>query len=867
MRRGKSSRSKTPSRQALCFASLRLCASLLFVVAASVSAAPRPPLWSIQPLSSPAAPCTPFDALAHTPIDRFIFAKLAEKGLRPSPPADKLALIRRVTFDLTGLPPTPEEVDAFVNDAAANAYERVVDRLLASPAYGERWARHWLDVVRFGESNGYEQNHLRPNAWPYRDYVIRAFNDDKPYTDFITEQLAGDALGGDASLGTGFLVAGIHDTVGNQTEEGTRQQRSNDLDDIVSTVGATFLGLTVGCAKCHDHKFDPIPQRDYYRMTAVFAGVRHGERALSESIPTAAAAERTDAASLARDIRALQIRFAEIDHKARAAVLRSQGLDPVPRPAVTGRLNLDDFTPTRAKFIRFYVIETKDGTEPCLDELELYGVSGENLALASRGAKATASSLLPGYAIHQVAHLNDGRYGNEWSWISNERGHGWAQIELPAPAMISRVVWSRDSAGERPQYVDRLATAYRIDVSLDGKEWRTVSTGVDRAQALEAIPQPTLLAALTAEQRERRAALARELEQLRGRLNPAASASAKAYIGNFTAPEPTFVLTRGDVMRRADEVTPGGLSQIPDLWSELQLPSQLTESPRRLALARWLCDERNPLTARVMVNRLWQHHFGRGLVATPSDFGNNGARPSHPELLDWLATDFMRNRWTMKRMHRMMVLSQVYRQSSRIENRGLRIATAQGRLDPQLRDPDNRLLWRAPLRRLESEAVRDAILATSGSLNRAMGGPGVSLFKYRVVNVAIYEPLDEHAPATWRRAVYTTQVRAIREDLMACFDAPECANRAPRRDVTTTPLQALTLLNGNFVVQQSERFADRVRHEAGAALAAQIERAFRLALGRAPTNEEMKFARSLVAQAGLSALCRGLLNANEFLYY
>ncbi|HZP85029.1 MAG TPA: DUF1549 domain-containing protein, partial [Chthonomonadaceae bacterium] len=368
------------------------------------------PLWSLLPVRRPAVPRTRYDALAQNPIDRFVFARLAAAGLRPAPPADKRTLLRRVTMDLTGLPPTPAERDAFLKDTRPDAYTKVVDRLLASPAYGERWGRHWLDVVRYGESHGYEQNHLRPNAWPYRDYVIRAFNQDKPYPQFIAEQLAGDVLGkGDPDVGaaTGFLVAGIHDTVGIQTEEGTRQQRANDLDDIVSTTGAAFLGLTVGCAKCHDHKFDPIPQRDYYRLTACFAGVRHGERSLVTAAEQAQAKRETEA--LSSRIQTLANQINALDTQARESVLRQSGKPAGTRPAVNARRNVDDFPPVQARFVRFTVLATRDGTEPCLDELQIFGADTErNLALASAGAKATASSLLPGFAIHQIEHLNDG---------------------------------------------------------------------------------------------------------------------------------------------------------------------------------------------------------------------------------------------------------------------------------------------------------------------------------------------------------------------------------------------------------------------------------------------------------------------------
>jgi hypothetical protein len=825
-----------------------------------------PDWWAFRPVRRPPVPQPPLHpplgkggmqgGWARNPIDAFLFARLEAKGLRPARPAGRLALLRRVTFDLTGLPPTPEEVDSFLADPSPDAFERVVDRLLASPAYGERWGRHWLDVVRYGESHGYEQNHLRPNAWPYRDYVIKAFNEDVSYDRFVLDQLAGDVTAKDdpaAGAATGFLVAGVHDTVGNSTLEGMLQQRASDLDDIVSTVGATFLGLTVGCARCHDHKFDPIPQKDYYRLTAVFAGVRHGERPLRPARATEAELRRAEElrGRLYRDWAEL----IDLATEARTTLLKSQGIDPVPRPAVHISRNVEDFAPVKARFVRFTVLATQKGDEPCLDELAVYGPGGdENLALASRGARASASSVLPGFAIHQISHLNDGKYGNDWSWISNERGRGWAQIELPKVEVIRRVVWSRD-ASIIPKFRDRLASRYRLEVSPDGKNWQTVSTGDDRAEGHEAIPHEALYKLMKPAQQRRFVQLAQELNRLAREIPPEQPAEQMAYVGQFAVPETINLLKRGDVMQRGDPVEPGGLSGVPGLSSELNVGPTDGEPARRLALARWIVSPNNPLTARVLVNRVWQYHFGRGIVPTASDFGFNGGRPSHPELLDWLASDFVEHGWRLKRLHRLIVTSAAYRQSSETNAEALAA------------DAGNELLWHMPLRRLEAEALRDSILATSGTLDRQMGGPGFPLFKYRTNNVAIYEPLEEEGLDTWRRAVYRQLARANREELMASFDGPECAQRTPRRDVTTTPLQALSLLNGRFPVRQAGYFAERVREEAGDKAGPQVERAFRLAFGRLPAEDERSAAVALVRRRGLAALCRALLNANEFLYY
>lgn len=813
------------------------------------------PLWSFQPVHEPAIPKSPFDKLARNPIDRFVFRKLADNGLAPAPPADKLTLLRRVTIDLTGLPPTPDEVTSFVKDKSPSAYNKVVDRLLASSAYGERWGRHWLDVVRFGESDGYERNILRPNAWPYRDYVIRSFNRDIPFTQFISEQLAGDALGkGDPNVeaATGFLVAGIHDTVGNATEEGTRQQRISDLEDITATTSASFLGLTVGCARCHDHKFDPILQKDFYRLAAVFAGVQFGERTIvSGSQLARSEAQKANIAS--QEFAAINA-LNEVDDQARHRLARDHS--SIERPAVNARRNVDSFQPIRARYVRFTVLATRDNTEPCLDELQIYGPdSNVDLALASTGAVASASSLLPNVQIHQISHLNDGRLGNEYSWISNTRGSGWAEITLPKPQSISRVVWSRDG-GEIPRFDDRLPTKYRIEVSLDGDTWKTVTTDEGRAGKVgrDYVHPEELVRAMSPTERNQRVALQQKLQVLQSQ-REAIDATNTAYCGQFAKPDPMFVLRRGDVMQRGEPVTPGAFSQIKCLPDDLSGAATDAEPSRRLALAHWIGDAANPLTSRVIVNRLWHYHFGRGIVGTPSDFGRNGERPSHPELLDWLASDFVKHGWTMKRLHRMIVTSYTYCQSGALSAQGVKV------------DAGNRFLWHMPLRRMEAEALRDSVLATSGKLDRRMGGPGFRLFKYSEVNVAIYDPIQNAGPESWRRSVYRTAARAIRDDLLETFDCPECAQRAPRRETTTTALQALSLLNGPFVNEQAAYFAKRIRREAGPNAASQVERGFLIAFGRMPQPSERKASTHLIADRGLTMFCRALMNANEFLYF
>lgn len=635
--------------------------------------------WSLQPLSTaepPAATGMP-QSWAAGPIDRFIFAKLAEKGLAPSGPAERRTLIRRVSYDLIGLPPTPEEVDAFVRDERADAYERLIDRLLASPQYGEQWGRHWLDVVRFGESTGFERNVIVDNAWPFRDYVIRSFNEDKPYDQLIVEHLAGDvvARGNPAvEVGTVFLVAGPYDNVGNQDAIATLQIRQNTLDDMIGAVTNAVLGLSVGCARCHDHKFDPIPQEDYYRVQAALAGVSHGNRILEK--PEEAAARAT-----AR------------------------------KPLEEARHKLTE--------------EKKTLGKPTPEQ-------GEQL----RRLEEIAREL--GEIEKQLAPLN------------------------PPPA-----VWA----------------------------------------------------------------------------------------GMFHQPGATHLLKGGDPTKKGAQVAPSSLAVRSKVTEKFELPPDTPEGQRRLALARWLVRRDNPLSARVMANRIWQHHFGTGIVETSSDFGYLGSAPSHPELLDWLARRLVQHEWRIKPLHREILLSQAYRQTSALREEAAKV------------DGGSRLLWRYPPRRLSAEEVRDTLLAITGKLDPKQGGPGFRLYRYVQDNVATYIPLDDPGPETYRRAVYHQNARAARVDLLADFDCPDNAFPAPTRSATTTPLQALTLLNHRFTLDMAGALAERVSRETSAAdIGTQVRRAFALALARGPKPAEAEAAQTLAKKHGLPALCRAILNTNELVY-
>ncbi len=800
--------------------------------------------WSLKVPQQPAIPSVRHSERVRTPLDAFILSRLEAAGLEPAPEAERATFVRRATLDLHGLPPTPEEIADFVDDTSSDAYEKLIDRLLASPRYGERWARHWLDVVRFGESDGYEKNMPRANAWPYRDWVIAAFNNDLAYPEFILRQLAGDQVGDDAA--TGFLVGGTHDEVASPDPELTLNQRANDLDDMLSTTTTAFLGLTTGCAKCHDHKFDPIAQRDYYSMQAMFAGVQHGPRELRtgdfETRRKQAAELREQLESLERDVENLSARHQPL------ARVESPAEGPL-RSAVNPRLNVDRFEPVSARLVRFTVFETSS-IEPCIDELEIMtaGEEPRNVALASLGATATASSVYAGGTskIHRLEHVNDARFGNGRSWISGEAGGGWVQIELAEPATIERVVWARDREGK---FNDRLPTKYRIDVSDSGDDWRAVATGDDRQpftqQANRDVKRSSGLPPEIGEQVER---LEQQAAALRKQID--ALAPSMAYLGKFKQPEATKIYYRGDPMQQRDEVPPAAIASV---GAPLVLSQDSPESERRVALAGWIGSAENPLTARVMVNRIWHYHFGQGLVKTPSDFGFNGGLPSHPELLDYLATEFMDGGWHPKAIHRLIMLSGTYRQSSPFSEAADAV------------DADCRLLWRFPPRRLEAEPIRDSILSTSGVLDLAMGGPGYSPFAPNDNYVRVYAPKQDFGPADWRRMIYQEKPRSRQDGTFGEFDCPDATQVMGRRNVSTTALQALNLLNATFMLQQAEFFAVRLEREA-ATPAEQVRRAFWLALGREPDAEELSSAEALIRDQGLMIFCRALYNSNEFLY-
>lgn len=805
--------------------------------------------WSFRPVHRPVPPATSNPDWARNEADRFILARLEQEGWTPSPEADRVTWFRRMHLDLVGLPPVPEKVESFTNDRRGDAYQRAVDEVLASPRYGERWAQHWLDVVRYADTHGFEVNTERPNAWPFRDYVIASFNQDTPYDDFIREQIAGDAVNKDAA--TGFLVTAsvlLPGQIG-ADDVSKRLARQDALDEIVVNIGQTFLGLSVGCARCHDHKFDPISARDYYAMQAFVAGVEYDDREIQS--PEAAAKQREEAA--------MQARVAEIDRQMADFVplaqpgsgtppdsLKALASIPPTRPPVNARLNTDRFLPVKAKRVRF-TIRATNNLEPCIDELEAFDRAGSNIALASAGATVTSSGDKTVADLHELRFINDGKYGNSRSWMSSEPGKGWVLLEFGQEQTIDRVVWSRDRQG---QFADRLAVNYLIETADASGEWRVVADSSDRAT--KALSEETSLAGLNPEDREKAKRLRDEKKMLEEAIRASVN-SRIVFAGKFRAPDNIHLLNRGDPEQPREEMVPAMLSVL----GSVKLDGLTAEQKRRQVLADWIASRDNPLTARVMVNRIWQAHFGTGLVRTPSDFGLNGAKPTHPELLDWLASEFIRSGWSVKHMHRLIVLSATYRQSSQVSDQGSEMRHAQ--------DADVSLLWRFPSRRLESEAIRDSMLAVSGMLNLKTGGRGFDLFNLRG-GLSGFKPVESFTGEGLRRMIYAHKVRREREAVFGAFDCPDAGQSTARRAESTTPIQALNLFNSRFTLEQAEAFGARVRAEVGEDIPQQIGRAYQLALGRRPTSAEIADAEPAVSAHGLPILCRALFNCNEFLF-
>ena len=853
---------------------------------------PRLDHWAWQPVVRPDVPGSAVGAAA---IDAFVAARLTESGLAPAPEADRRALLRRASFDLVGLPPTPEEVAAFEADPAPDAFERLVDRLLASPAHGERWARHWLDVAHYADSHGYERDQLRPHAWRYRDWVIDAINADKPYDAFLREQVAGDVIAPDdpaAVVASAFLVAGPWDFVGQvetQSAALRRQARADDLDDMLTQVMAAACGVTINCARCHDHKLDPIPQRDYTALAALLSGVTRGNRPVSPAAVAARDARRRELEASLRaataDVHTLAgapvdladivgggdgsgngVKGAGIDPRSGVARDRTplsflEGIEanrpvPGPSPLVAAVLVPDGSGP-----VRFVV----DG-DP-IDGIPPTARQGWD-AIRNGPVNAQASTTTAGIDYATAGHAILGLHAN--AAITFDLAA--IRAKHPATSRRFRAVVAYGGRAETAGadfavYVDgvrmaqgRLAQASPgepLDVLLpvEARHLTLVATdggdGIGHDQIWFGDPRIEGTPSRPVDEPALAAARGR-IETVRQEL--AALPEADTVYGPVVqSPPPVQLLGRGDPEKPLGEIPPG----LPG-WIAVPVTHPLADAgdgQRRRALAEWITDRANPLTPRVIVNRLWHHHFGTGLVDTPSDFGTGGGRPSHPALLDWLAAELVDHGWSLKHIHRLICTSKTWRQRSH----GVPGAAAGMTVDS-----GNRLLWRMSPRRLDAESYRDAVLAVSGMLDPARGGPGFRDFRVTEAYAPIYESIPVDRPDLRRRSIYRCVVRGTPDVFLTTLDCPNPAHLAPVRPRTTTALQSLAILNNDFTLRHAEAWAERLRREAGDRLADQVRLGFQLAFGRDPDREEAAAREALVAQAGLVQLCRMMLAANEF---
>ncbi len=869
--------------------------------------------WSLRPIVRPAVPAVSSEdqVWVRTPIDAFILARLRKEGLSPSPETDRRILIRRLTFDLHGLPPTPEEVQAFQDDTASNAYERLVERLLESERYGERWARHWLDVAHYADSHGQDQDRPRPNAWPYRDYLIRSLNADKPYARFVSEQVAGDVLYSEdpaALVATGFLAAGPWD------ESALRDIREDsidrligqylDRDDMVNTTMSTFTGFTVGCARCHDHKFDPISQDDYYSLQAVFAGIDKAERGY-DSDP-AVTRQRTQLRQRLDEVRSWH-------GKAEPTLLTPERQAEVTAFETTRSSARNLWTvlePTSWKSKQGSILKAlldrsilSLGKRPEKDtyvvtlETGLTGVTGLRLEVLT---DETLPHHGPGRQDNGNLHLSEVRV------TAHPRGQNQAPIAVPlrqAVADFDQSGWGVERAldgdpatawgihpavGQAHEAVIEFdkpvsfasGTVFTVELDqLHGAghligRFRLVATAAAAPFSSDILPVPTVITELlsvptTSRSDVQKAELARWLlERQLARELAALPRESRVYCGTnrfvadgsfrpVTTPRTIHVLARGDINRPGQVAVPGALQAVTGSLARFPLSDPNQEGERRAALAKWLADSANPLTWRVIVNRVWHYHFGKGIVDTPSDLGKMGGPPSHPELLDWLAAEFRDGGGSLKNLHRLMVTSSVYRQVSRHD-----AASA-------AKDSDNRLLWRMNRGRLDAESLRDAVLLIGGRLDDTMYGPPVMNFVMKpgihVTPEADYERFDVDSPEARRRSIYRFVFRTRPDPLLDVLDCPDASQSAPVRSTSLSPLQALALWNNKFTLLHAEHLAG-LAAQGSADPSQQVQFVSQRVLCREPTDEECQSWIAYANRRGLANLCRVLLNSSEFLF-
>lgn len=787
-------------------------------------------LWSLEPVENPEAPAVKSDWVKND-IDRFVFHQLAQRRQTPSVMTDRRTLARRLSLVMHGLIPTPAQVDAFVNDQAPDAYEKLVDRVLQSQHYGERWAQHWLDTVRYAETTGYEINGANGNITPYRDYLIRALNDDKPYDEFLIEQIAGDQFKQDAA--TAFLVAGPHDVNKSPDPLLTAMQKHDGLDEMIKATSATMLGLTVGCARCHDHKFDPISQKDYYAMQAVFAGVMYGSR-------TQHGAEND------------KMQQEAVDMKPKVEALREQldllRVETKLDPPVDYREYLERFDSVLADGIKFTINAANNNGPIELDDVMVYITPSDektsyNIANRDEGATATSSPTAVANQGKSADLLLDEERQLLLFFRSKDTSDVWFEISFAKAVNINRVmIRPRGSA---------VPVDYRIEVRTPDGVYKQVADSRDRfiSRGDERAIDRVEFNGVDKQTTKKIVELNKQLRELERTYNKLV-AGPQVFAGSFKQPEKVFLLTRGDPFQPADEIAPN----IPAVLGDLALNSDVTEADRRLALAKGIASKANPLTARVIVNRVWQHCFGTALVDTPSDFGVNGSSPTHPQLLDHLASYLMKHDWSLKSLHRYILLSATFRQAS--DSR------------PQLleKDSDTRFLWRFPPRRMEAESLRDSILVASGKLNKQMYGSPFKLFEDATSPFMKKVPLEEFSKDGWRRMIYAEKIRLEQVDVFGVFDCPDASQLVAKRSRSTTAVQALSLFNSKFVNRQARFMAELCAAASPDAPDKQVQHAVHRAYGREPDAEEMDVLMDITDKLGLAATCRILINSNEFVF-
>ena len=788
--------------------------------------------WAFQPVRSPRLPKRGPQRRGweQNEVDRFVGHRLRRSGLQASTPADRNTLIRRVYLVMIGLPPTPQQVRTFVTDGRPDAYARLVDQVLASPHYGERWAQHWLDCVRYAETTGYEVNGPNGTIYPYRDYVIGALNADKPYDRFLIEQLAGDHFSIDAA--TGFLVAGPHDVNLSPDPRLTAMQYQDGLDEIIKSTSAVMLGITLGCARCHDHKYDPLSQRDYYAMQAVFAGTGYGTRR-----------ER----GIDNDRMQRQADQLEPAVTALRAKLQALQTDSHLEPPVDFHEYQERISPVTTAGIQLRINSTNSQGPVELDDIEVWTVPEEgtpsvNVAHRDRGARATSSPTAKANQGKSADLLLDGTRQLHLFFRSVDKQDVWIKIFWPRPARVDRIVIKPRGS--------HVPVDYRIDVAAGGDTWTEVVDSRDRflhRQDLRPV-EAVVFNGVDARTTETIVETNRQLREIESR-HAVLRAGPQVFAGRFSKPRQTHLMVRGDPQVRGPRVDPA----IPAVLGQSEMDEGTPGPQRRLHLAQAIAARDNPLTARVIANRLWQYLFGVGLVDTPSDLGINGGRPTHPELLDWLASDLMRKGWSLKALHRKLLRSGTFRQASL------------PRLDAIEVDADCRLVWRFPPRRLEAEAIRDSILAASGRLNRRMSGPSFPFFEKASNAFQKKQPRVVFDDDGWRRMIYGRKVRLEFVGVFGVFDCPDASQMVPARSRSTTAGQALSLLNSPFVLRQAEFLAAEIG-ATGLGVTEGIERAVRRTLCRAPSDVEREVLHAVAVEHGLAQVCRILLNLNEFVF-